>query len=162
MADSQAGVIVSLRKNVGSREPMEVVDQMIVIKDEGIEGDRHRKASVNQQYSEVASVSARAKRQILLMDRETLHKFDLADGQIRENVTVEGLKFLGIKQGDRLQLGDDVILEITGLCDPCPRMDEIRDGLRDELEGIHDLRGLEHLLQLRLAVRCGGVLCRHR
>ena len=69
------------------------------------------------------------------MDRETLGKFDLADGQIRENVTVEGLKFLEIKQGDRLQLGSDVILEVTGLCDPCARMDEIRDGLKDELDG---------------------------
>ena len=59
----------------------------------------------------------------------------MADGQIRENVTVEGLKFLEIKQGDRLQLGNDVILEVTGLCDPCARMDEIRDGLKDELDG---------------------------
>ena len=135
MADVQVGEVVSLRICVGSREPMDVVDTITVVKDEGIEGDRHRRASINQQYSDVASVSARAKRQVLLMDRETLGKFDLADGQIRENVTVEGLKFLEIKQGDRLQLGNDVILEVTGLCDPCARMDEIRDGLKDELEG---------------------------
>ena len=83
------------------------------------------------------------------MDRETLHKFDLADGQIRENVTVEGLEFLGIKQGDRLQLGDDVILEITGLCDPCPRMDEIRDGLRDELEGQRGLLAYSEMDEIR-------------
>ena len=135
MAEVQAGEVVSLRICVGSREPMKVVEEITVIKDEGIEGDRHRRASINQQYSDAASVSARAQSQVLLMDRETLGKFDLTDGLIRENVTVEGLRFLEIKQGDRLQLGEEVILEITGLCDPCGRMDEIRDGLKDELEG---------------------------
>ena len=31
--------------------------------------------------------------------------------------------------------GDDVVLEITGGCDPCQFIDDIRDGMRAEMEG---------------------------
>ena len=37
--------------------------------------------------------------------------------------------------GDRVSIGPDVILKITGDCEPCGRMDEIREGLRNSLEG---------------------------
>ena len=37
--------------------------------------------------------------------------------------------------GTRLRLGGSAVLEITAICEPCFRMDEIRDGLRAELEG---------------------------
>ena len=37
--------------------------------------------------------------------------------------------------GSRVRLGRSAVLEITAVCEPCFRMDEIRDGLKDELEG---------------------------
>ena len=40
-----------------------------------------------------------------------------------------------MSEGQRLALGDEVVLQITGDCAPCARMDEIRPGLREELEG---------------------------
>ncbi|MDP9232615.1 MAG: MOSC domain-containing protein, partial [Actinomycetota bacterium] len=36
--------------------------------------------------------------------------------------------------GQRVRAGE-AVLEITMVCDPCHRMDELRDGLRAELEG---------------------------
>ena len=33
-----------------------------------------------------------------------------------------------------MALGDSAVVEITGFCTPCARMDEVRDGLRVELE----------------------------
>lgn len=124
MAETKEGKIVSMRLCLGSREPMREVDNVVVIASEGLEGDRHRMAD-----------GSRSKRQILLMDRETLDRFQLADGVIRENITVEGLEFSSLSDGDRVLIGSDVVLEITGDCEPCSRMDEIRQGLKDELEG---------------------------
>ena len=116
--------VVGLRLCVGSRDPMKIVDDATVITGEGIEGDRHRRAD-----------GRRTQRQILLMDRETISKFDLRDGDVRENITVEGLDFSALKDGDKVAIGSEVILRITGDCEPCSRMDELRDGLKDELDG---------------------------
>ena len=116
--------IVGLRLCVGSRDPMKIVDDATVITGDGIEGDRHRRAD-----------GRRTQRQILLMDRETISKFDLRDGDVRENITVEGLDFSALKDGDKVAIGSEVILRITGDCEPCSRMDELRDGLKDELDG---------------------------
>ena len=75
-----------------------------------------------------------SKRQVLLMDAETLEKFGLPPGAVKENVTVRGMDFQKLEPGQRLQAGES-LLEITVPCDPCPRMDEIRMGLQEELRG---------------------------
>ena len=116
--------IVSLRLCLGSREPMKEVAQANFITGQGMQGDRH-----------LRSDGLRAKRQVLIMDVETLKHFGLEPGQVRENVTLEGLDLSTISAGDRVSLGADVVLEITGDCEPCARMDEIRPGLKEEIDG---------------------------
>ena len=122
--DIHIGKIVSIRLCLGSREPMKIVGRASVIAGEGIEGDRHRRSD-----------GRRAERQILLMDRETIGKFKLQDGDVRENITVEGLDFSTLEDGNKVAIGSEVILRITGDCEPCSRMDELRQGLKDELDG---------------------------
>ena len=124
MSQSNEGSVVSMRLNVGSRKPMKEVDSARVITGQGIEGDRHLKED-----------GSRSRRQILLMDRETLGDFSLDDGIIRENITVVGMDFASLEAGDRVSIGEDVVLEITGEYEPCARMDEIRSGLQHELDG---------------------------
>ena len=124
MSRANEGSVVSMRLNVGSRKPMKEVDSARVITGQGIEGDRHLKED-----------GSRSRRQILLMDRETLGDFSLDDGIIRENITVVGMDFASLEAGDRVSIGEDVVLEITGECEPCARMDEIRSGLQHELDG---------------------------
>ena len=119
-----SGSIISMRLCVGSRDPMKEVNEANFITGQGMEGDRH-----------LRSDGRRSNRQVLIMDSETLNHFDLSPGQVRENVTVEGLDFSSISAGDKVSLGGDVILEITGDCEPCARMDELRPGLKDEIDG---------------------------
>ena len=119
-----SGSIISMRLCVGSRDPMKEVNDANFITGQGMEGDRH-----------LRSDGRRSNRQVLIMDSETLSHFDLLPGQVRENVTVAGLDFSSISAGDKVSLGGDVILEITGDCEPCARMDELRPGLKDEIDG---------------------------
>ena len=114
--------IISLQICVGHREPMNPVDSATFIEGFGIEGDRHAVKS-----------GARAVRQVLLMDEDTLEGFGLGIGQVRENVTVRGIDLHEVPAGQRLALGDDVVVEITQFCAPCERMEEVRPGLREEL-----------------------------
>ena len=117
-----AAEIISLQICVGHREPMNTVESATFIEGFGIEGDRHAVKS-----------GARAVRQVLLMDEDTLEGFGLGIGQVRENVTVRGIDLHQVAAGQRLALGDDVVVEITQFCAPCERMDEVRPGLREEL-----------------------------
>lgn len=87
----------------------------------GLDGDKHANAA--------------SRRQVLIVDREALHQLDLEAGAIKENITVEGLDVMGLQPGTQLKLGAEAVLELTSICEPCFRMDEIRPGLKAALEG---------------------------
>jgi MOSC domain-containing protein YiiM len=76
----------------------------------------------------------RSKRQVLFLEKETLDEFGLQPGQIRENITVEGIHLAGLPAGTLLQAGE-VLFEVTGDCAPCQFIEDIRPGLRDEMDG---------------------------
>ena len=124
MTSVQNAQIVSLKLCVGHRVPMREIDAATLTAGFGIEGDRHATRDV-----------ARAGRQVLLMDEETLQALSLERGDVRENISVSGMDLAVMASGHRLMLGDDVVLRVSEHCAPCARMDEIRPGLRAELEG---------------------------
>ena len=113
--------IVSIQLCPGHREPMQPVPAATLITGVGIEGDKHAVAASN--------------RQVLLADKEALDAVGVLAGTIKENLTVEGLSVMQMSVGTRLRLGSSAVPEITNVCEPCFRMDEIRDGLKSELEG---------------------------
>ena len=75
-----------------------------------------------------------SKRQVLLMDLETLESFGLGPGMVKENITTRGLDVRSLKRGQRLGVGE-AVLEVSIPCEPCGRMDDIRRGLQAELRG---------------------------
>lgn len=104
---------------------MESRENAQVIEDLGIEGDRY---AIKRGFN-------RAKRQVLLMDKETIDLLGLQPGTVRENITTEGMDIYSLEPGQRVRIGAEVELEITELCNPCERMDAVRSGLKEELEG---------------------------
>jgi MOSC domain-containing protein YiiM len=103
---------------------MEELASAEVVKDTGLEGCAHARPGV--------------KRQILLVDAETLGVFQLEPGITRENVTTEGLDVNRLAIGQRLQLGE-VELEVSAVCDPCEQIEALRTGLQAEMQ---DRRGM--------------------
>jgi MOSC domain-containing protein YiiM len=55
--------------------------------------------------------------------------FDVAPGQMGENVTTRGVDLLGLPAGTRLHLGATAAVEVTGLRNPCVQLDRIQKGL---------------------------------
>jgi MOSC domain-containing protein YiiM len=102
------------------RFPMKELEEVEAIENKGLHGCIHGRGG--------------SKRQVLLMDVETLERFGLAPGATKENLVTRGLDFTQLSIGQELQAGD-AVLRITIPCDPCPRMDEIRMGLQEELRG---------------------------
>src|ERR687887_127003 len=74
------------------------------------------------------------KREVLFASLAHLDSLAVEPGAIRENLTVEGADVQQWPVGQRVRAGG-AIFEITMVCDPCHRMDELRQGLRAELDG---------------------------
>lgn len=55
--------------------------------------------------------------------------FEIAAGQMGENVMTSGLDLLALPVGTRLHLGDAAVVEVTGLRNPCAQLDRIHPGL---------------------------------
>lgn len=102
------------------RLPMEELMEATAIECLGIEGCAHARPN--------------GKRQVLLMDEETLHDFRLVPGIVRENITTQGLDVNGLTIGQRLKIGD-VELEVSLVCDPCLQIEALRPGLQAAMQG---------------------------
>ena len=100
---------------------MQLVESADVVEGLGLRGDRH--------------AIAESTRQILLIEEEVLEALKLSAGQVKENITTRGLKLMSLVGGQRLQVGETAVLEITKPCTPCGWMDEIRSGLQSQLAG---------------------------
>jgi molybdopterin adenylyltransferase len=74
------------------------------------------------------------RREVLFASREHLDSVGVDPGAIRENLTVDGADVQAWPVGQQVRVGD-AVFEITMVCDPCHRMDELRQGLRAELDG---------------------------
>ncbi len=101
-------------------EPMREFDEVVAVEDKGFKDCIHGRRG--------------SSRQVLLMDVETLEDFGIAPGLVRENITTRGLVLGNLSLGQRLRVGE-ALLEVTKPCEPCHLMDEIRQGLQDEIRG---------------------------
>jgi MOSC domain-containing protein YiiM len=115
-----AGLFISPGRGSGVSEARE---RVLAIEGRGFEGCAHANPP---------------RREVLLVSKVHLDALALSPGAIRENVTVEGVDVHGWEVGQQVRVGG-ALLEITMVCDPCHRMDELRDGLRAQL---HDKRGM--------------------
>lgn len=116
-----SGAVQALHLCVGHRAPMRALSHVRAVADLGLEGDRHGRPG--------------SRRQILMVEWETLEALQLLPGELRENITTTGLLLRVLTRGTRLKVGSEAVLEVTERCDPCSRMEEIRSGLAQTLEG---------------------------
>jgi MOSC domain-containing protein YiiM len=100
----------------------------------GVEGDAHMGETVRHRSRVAADPTVPNLRQVHLIHSELhdeLHAagFDVAPGQMGENVTTRGVDLLGLPSGARLHLGGAALVEVTGLRNPCVQLDGLRPGL---------------------------------
>jgi MOSC domain-containing protein YiiM len=100
----------------------------------GVEGDAHCGTTVKHRSRVAADPSQPNLRQVHLIHQE-LHSelreagFDVAPGDIGENVTTAGVDLLALPAGTSLRLGDEAVVQLTGLRNPCRQLDAFRPGL---------------------------------
>jgi MOSC domain-containing protein YiiM len=115
------GTITNLHIARVKGTPSDPVQEATVISGLGLEGDR--------------SAYEGNLRQVLFVDKEILDGAGLEPGQVKENITVTGMNVAGVKPGQIFTIGDSITLEAVGDCEACSKMDAIRLGLMDQLQG---------------------------
>jgi len=100
----------------------------------GVEGDVHAGVTVKHRSRVPRDPTQPNLRQVHLIHAELFEElaargFHLTPGAMGENITTRGLDLLGLPAGARLRLGADAIVEVTGLRNPCPQLEELGKGL---------------------------------
>ena len=100
----------------------------------GVEGDAHSGATVKHRSRVDRDPSQPNLRQVHLIQSELFDElrsksFDVTPGMMGENVTTVGVDLLSLPTGTRLALGDEAVVELTGLRNPCAQLDGLVPGL---------------------------------
>ncbi|MEM7250982.1 MAG: MOSC domain-containing protein [Pseudomonadota bacterium] len=125
-------VSVSLSDTHTFQKPVRASIQLIA--GHGVAGDAHAGVTVKHRSRVAKDPSQPNLRQIHLIHRE-LHKalslkgFRIAPGDMGENITTEGIDLLGLASGTQLAIGDEAVITVTGLRNPCAQLDSLRPGL---------------------------------
>ncbi|MGW1955740.1 MOSC domain-containing protein [Streptomyces sp. NPDC001920] len=129
----------------------------------GVEGDVHAGERVKHRFRVRQDPSQPNLRQVHLMHAELFDEvraagFEVAAGELGENVTTRGLDLLGLPTGTRLRLGDEAVVEVTGLRNPCAQIDGFQKGLMRQVVGRDAEGGVRFKAGIMSVVVEGGVV----
>jgi MOSC domain-containing protein YiiM len=104
----------------------------------GVEGDAHMGATVKHRSRVRRDPKQPNLRQVHLMHGELLDElrgagFPVAPGKMGENITTRKVDLLGLPTGARLHIGEQAVIEVTGLRNPCEQLNGIQAGLMDQV-----------------------------
>jgi MOSC domain-containing protein YiiM len=127
----------------------------------GVEGDAHMGTTVKHRSRVRRDPTQPNLRQVHLIHGE-LHDelraagFQVAAGQMGENITTRRLDLLNLPAGARLHLGPAAVIEVTGLRNPCDQLDRIQPGLMAAVLGRDEHGNLVRKAGVMAVVLTGG------
>jgi MOSC domain-containing protein YiiM len=100
----------------------------------GVEGDAHAGRTVQHLWDKKRTPDAPNLRQVHLVHEEIFAElakqgFTVKAGDIGENIVTRGIDLLGLPLGTQLAFESGALIELTGLRNPCKKLNKIQDGL---------------------------------
>ncbi len=109
------------------RRPLKSVDRIQAVAKIGLEGDHYASKGGKRQVTLILREHMQAVASMVSMD-------EIDPSLLRRNIVVSGINLLALK-GKRFRLGE-AVLEYTGECHPCSRMEEnLGDGGYNAMRG---------------------------
>ena len=129
-------IAVSLSKTHTFSKPNQEAIQLIA--GLGVEGDAHSGKTVKHRFLVKKDASRPNVRQIHLIHAELLDSleekgFTVLPGQLGENITTRGVALLELPTDTILKIGEEAVIKITALRNPCRQIDEFQKGLLKEV-----------------------------
>ena len=142
----------------------QTVDSIELVPGQGVLGDAHFGFTV-QHRSRVAKDPWQPNlRQVHLLQAELLTEvgrqgFDVAPGQMGENITTTGMDLLALGTATRLRIGPTALVEVTGLRNPCAQIEAFQAGLLGLVVGRSANGDLVRRAGVMAVVLQAGIVC---
>jgi MOSC domain-containing protein YiiM len=140
---SDHGAVVAVHRSATHTFSKPTVERITLLAGLGVDGDAHSGTTVKHRSRVAADPTQPNLRQVHLIQSE-LHDdlraqgYEVAYGQMGENITTRGVDVLALPTGTRLHLGEDAVVEVTGLRNPCRQLNGIADGLLAQVRIVDD------------------------
>ncbi|WP_299540334.1 MOSC domain-containing protein [uncultured Streptomyces sp.] len=137
-------------------------DSITLLAGLGVEGDVHAGVTVKHRSRMAQDPTRPNLRQVHLIHEELFAEvrpegFEVAPGDLGENITTSGIDLLGLPAGTLLRIGE-AVLEVTGLRNPCLQIDRFRDGLLKQVVGRDGAGNIVRKAGIMSIVKEGGVV----
>ena len=128
------GQVLAVAMDGSHRFSKLIVPQITIVAGLGVDGDAHQGVTVKHRSRVKADPAQPNLRQVHLMHSELFDEvaekgFGVGPADLGENITTKGIDLLGLPQGAHLKVGEEVVLEVTGLRNPCAQIDNWQKGL---------------------------------
>jgi MOSC domain-containing protein YiiM len=160
------GVVTRVHRSATHSFSKASVDEITLVAGLGVEGDAHCGSTVRHRSRVAVDPSQPNLRQVHLIHAE-LHEdlrrqgFRAGPGDLGENITTTGVALLTLPTGTLLRIGDDALVALTGLRNPCVQIERFEAGVlaavvrRGESGAIARLAGVMAVVVQGGAVRSG-------
>jgi MOSC domain-containing protein YiiM len=127
-------IVVGVSKDAQHRFSKQACERVTLLAGLGVEGDAHLGVTVQHRSRVAVDPTQPNLRQVHLIhseffDEARAHGYELAQGDLGENVLTAGLDLLALPRDTRLHLGPEAIVRVTGLRNPCQQINDFRSGL---------------------------------
>ncbi|SOD93031.1 MOSC domain-containing protein [Blastococcus haudaquaticus] len=132
--------MAAVSRDAAHRFSKHPVVQVRLVAGLGVQDDAHAGPTVQHRSRVAVDPLQPNLRQVHLIPAELLSGlaaigYDIAPGQLGENVLTIGVDLMCLPRATRLGLGEHAVVELTGLRNPCRQIDEFRPGLLREVVG---------------------------
>jgi MOSC domain-containing protein YiiM len=128
------GIVVAVHRSPTHEFSKPTKDRIRLLAALGVEGDAHLGTTVKHRSRVAKDPSQPNLRQVHLIHDELIDElrvkgFRVAPEAMGENITTRGIDLLSLPSRARLHIGQNAVIEITGLRNPCRQLNDFQPGL---------------------------------
>lgn len=132
----------------------------------GVEGDAHQGVTVQHRSRVAVDPTQPNLRQVHLIQAELFTElaskgFEVEPAQLGENIATLGIDLLALPKRTLLRIGKQVVLEVTGLRNPCAQIERFRSGLLAAVVEIDCNGDVVRKAGIMSVARVGGIVRAH-
>ncbi len=161
--DPKIGKVCSVSKKSMHEFSKEIQEKVRLITMHGVDGDAHAGKYVKHRSRVKKDPTQLNIRQVHLIASElftelTQEGYVIKPGDLGENITTSGIDLINLPKHTQLKIGESVILEVTGLRNPCRQIEDFRSGLLKKMISKDDEGSLVRKTGIMTIVKMGGIV----